>query len=583
MPQRELKVDRVNHFTSQPRCGIKHAGTAKPDHDVPFYRSEDLGNLERLERLDRRGNDALLSPADTQTQAALPAAGAASRMLLALLVSGALVIGSFIWQGHYGFNIGDEGFLWYGVQRVQAGELPILDFMSYDPGRYYWSAALTGLLHDDGIMALRATLAVFQLLGLFVALLLLSRGKSRLDATLLILAAIALLAWMFPRHKLFDISLSIILIGILTLLVQHPSRRRFFLAGAGVGLVAVFGRNHGVYGVAGILVVIIYLACRQLSVAALMSGLAYCACGIAVGYLPILVPIAAVPGFAAAFWESIRALFEWGASNLPLPVPWPWLVPITQLPLATAAADVLTGMLFIAIIAFGVCSLLWIIRQALRQRPVAPEFVACSVLALPYAHFAFSRADVGHLAQAIFPLLIGVFVLLKDWPHKARWIAASAIASVSLMIMLPLHPGWDCRMNRCATADVSGSVLTFDLDTANSLAILKRAVELYAPNGRSFVAAPLWPGAYALFKRKSPMWESYALFPRGSEFERREIERIKLAKPGFVAVVDIPVDGRDALRFRNTHPLIERFIRDNFDPMTMGDWPPDVYQFYKSR
>ena len=550
---------------------------------MPFYRSEDLGNLERPERLDRRGNDALLTAVDSQTQAALPAAGPASRMLLALLVSGALVIGSFVWQGHYGFNIGDEGFLWYGVQRVQAGEVPIRDFMSYDPGRYYWSAAVTGLLHDDGIMALRAAVAVFQLLGLFVALLLLLRGKSGLDATLLILAAIALVAWMFPRHKLFDISLSIILIGILTLLVQHPSRRRFFLAGAGVGLVAVFGRNHGVYGVAGILGVVVYLACRQLNIAALMSGLAYCACGIVAGYLPILVLIAAVPGFGAAFWETIRALFEWRATNLPLPVPWPWLVPVTQLPLATAAADVLTGTLFIAVIGFGVCGLLWIILQALRQRPVAPEFVACSVLALPYAHFAFSRADVSHLAQAIFPFLIGVFVLVKDWSRKARWIVAFAMAGVSLVVMLPLHPGWDCRMNRCATAAVSGSVLTFDLDTANSLAILKQAAELYAPNGRSFVAAPLWPGAYALFKRKSPMWETYGLFPRRSEFERREIERIKRAEPGFVVVVDIPMDGRDELRFRNTHPLIERFIRDNFDPVTIGDRPPDVYQFYKSR
>jgi hypothetical protein len=29
--------------------------------------------------------------------------------------------------------------------------------------------------------------------------------------------------------------------------------------------------------------------------------------------------------------------------------------------------------------------------------------------------------------------------------------------------------------------------------------------------------------------------------------------------------------------------LIEQFIRDNFDPVPMGDWPPQLYQFYKSR
>jgi hypothetical protein len=504
-------------------------------------------------------------------------------MLLALLVSGALVIGSFVWQGHYGFNIGDEGYLWYGVQRVQAGELPILDFMSYDPGRYYWSAALTGLLHDDGIIALRAAVAAFQLLGLFVALLLLLRDKSRLDGILFGLAAITLFAWMYPRHKLFDISLSIILIGVLTLLAQQPSRRRFFLAGVGLGLVAIFGRNHGVYGAAGIVGVIVYLACRRLNGRTLLAGLAWCGCGIVVGYLPILVLAAAVPGFAAAFWDGIRAIFQRG-TNLPLPVPWPWLVPVTELPPSTAAADVLTGVFFIAIAGFGISSMAWIIRRALRQRPVPPEFVACSVLALPYAHFAFSRADVGHLAQAIFPFLIGVFILLKEWPNRARWLVAFAITGASLWVMLPLHPGWDCRVTQpCVTADVAGNPLTVDTGKAGVLAMLRSVADEYAPNGRNFVVAPLWPGAYSVLKRRSPMWEIYALFPQGDEFQRREIERIKAAKPGLVLILDVAMDGREDLRFRNTHPLIDQFFRDNFDPVTIGNWPPQTFQFYKSR
>jgi hypothetical protein len=522
-------------------------------------------------------------PANAQSQTSLPAARLAPRALLALLVSSVLVIGSFVWQGAYGFNIGDEGFLWYGVQRVQAGEVPILDFMSYDPGRYYWSAALMRLLQDDGIMALRGAVAAFQLLGLFVALLLLLQDKSRFDAALFTLAAITLLTWMYPRHKLFDISLSIVLVGVLTLLVQQPSRRRFFFAGVAVGLVAVFGRNHGVYGVAGILGAVLYLACRQRNAAGLMPGLACCAGGIAVGYLPILVLVASDPGFAAAFWESIRAILERGATNLPLPVPWPWLVSVTQLPPATAA-DLLTGVFFIAMLAFGVCSIPWIVRQALRQRPVPPELVASSVLALPYAHYAFSRADVGHLAQGIFPFLIGVFVLLKDWPNKARWIVALVMTGASLTVMLPLHPGWECRVSQqCVAADAAGNVLQVDPNTASVLAMLQSTVDQYAPNGRSFVATPLWPGAYALLKRKSPMWEIYALFPRGDEFQRQEIERIKAAKPGLVLILDVAVDGRDDLRFRNTHALIERFVRDNFDSMTIVNWPPQVFQFYRSR
>jgi hypothetical protein len=440
-----------------------------------------------------------------------------------------------------------------------------------------------GLLHDDGIIALRIAVAAFQLLGFFVALLLLSRDKSRLDLTLFTLAAITLLAWMYPRHKLFDISLSIILIGILTLLAQQPSRRRFFLAGLGVGLVAVFGRNHGVYGVAGIVGVVIYLACRRRNVGTLSADLAWCGCGIVVGYLPILILAAAVPGFAAAFWDGIRAILQRG-TNLPLPVPWPWLVPVTQLPPSTAAADVLTGVFFIAIVGFGLSGMAWIIRQALRQRPVPPEFVACSVLALPYAHFAFSRADVGHLAQGIFPFLVGVFILLKEWPNRARRLLAFAMTGASLWVMAPLHPGWECRVTKpCVTADVAGDVLTVEAGMAGALAMLRSVANEYAPNGRNFVVAPLWPGAYSVLKRRSPMWEIYALFPRGDEFQRREIERIKAAMPGFVLILDIALDERDDLRFRNTHPLIDQFFRDNFDPITIGSWPPPVFQFYKSR
>jgi hypothetical protein len=518
-------------------------------------------------------------PAMMSTQRPAPATTLTSRVLIALLFSTAFVAGSFVWQGRDGFNMGDEGFLWYGVQRVLAGEVPILDFMSYDPGRYYWSAALMHLMHDDGIMAMRGAAAVFQLLGLFVGLLLLLRPKSRLDVPLFTLAAITLTVWMYNWFKVYDSSLCLVLIGILTFLVQEPSYKRFFFTGVTIGLVAVFGRNHGVYGVAGVLGVVIYLACRQRSLRGLISGLACFACGIVLGYLPILFMLVAVPGFAAAFWESIRFVTDQGATNLTLPVPWPWLVSVRRL-----YPDLLIGILFVAILVFGILGILWVLRQALLRKPVAPPFVAASMLALPYAHYAFSRAELFHLALAVYPLLIGIFILAEDLPKRRRMQGALGAAGVSLIVALPHNTGWNCRiLERCVTMEVGGNTLRVQPLIAGFITMLRSVTEQYASDGRNYLVTPLWPAAYALFDRKSPTWDSHALFPRNKEFELQELDRIKAAKPSFVMLLDQAVDGREDLRFRNTHPLIEQYVRENFDPMTIENFPPPTFEFYKRR
>jgi hypothetical protein len=505
-----------------------------------------------------------------------------SRALVSLAISCAIVTGLFFWQGWQGFNLYDEGFLWYGAQRVIAGEVPLRDFQSYDPGRYYWSAALMTLWGDSGIVALRAAAATFQVAGLTIALLLIAGSNRRLNALMMILAAITLSVWMYPRHKLFDITLSIALMAALAVLVRGASRKACFAAGVAVGLVAFFGRNHGVYGVAASIGVIAYLASRE-NAFRFLADLAAWAAGVAVGYLPMLAMIVFVPGFATAFWQSVLFLFEIKTTNLPLPVPWPWLVPVTTDFPIEAARDFLAGMFFVAILGFAVLGIAFIIQRRLRHKPVAPELVSCVFLSFPYAHFAFSRPDIGHLSVGIFPLLIGCLVAMRDLRAWLKWTLAVLLTAASLFIMLPQQPGWDCRVVRdCIETDVAGSNLNVDMASANSLRILKELVGSYSPGGRSFVVTPFWPAAYAIFSRKSPTWEIFALFPRSEAFQLQEIEQIKKANPGFVLVWDYPLDGNEDLRFRNTHPLIDQFFRNYFDRL------PDTalnlgYQIYKSK
>lgn len=497
-----------------------------------------------------------------------------------LLLAAGLVLALFLWQGHQHFELSDEGFLWYGAQRVMVGEVPIRDFMAYDPGRYYWSAAFMGLWGDNGIMALRGAVAIFHAIGLFVGLGLLSRSTTKPNRLLWLLAAITLVVWMFPWYKLFDISLSIALVGALSFLVKQPSAGRCFLTGLFVGAIAVFGRNHGVYGVAGSLGVMAYLAIRRENGLGLAKTFAIWAAGVVIGYLPILIMIAVVPGFAVAFWESIRFLFEINATNLPKPAPWPWLVPLGTMPPLTAARDMLLGLFFIAFVVFGVLGIGWVIRQRLRQKPVSPVVVASTFLALPYAQYAYSRADLTHLALGIFPFLIGSFVLLESQPAKIKWPFALLLCGASLLLMVPLHPGWQCYASQqCVEADVAGSTLKISPTVVVELEMLKNVEAQFAHGDRTFIVTPFWPGAYAVLKRKSPMWEIYALFPRTEAFEHAEIERIKTATPGFAIIIDIPLDEREELRFRNTHPLVNKYIREQFARLD-GFTPDPPYQLY---
>ena len=502
--------------------------------------------------------------------------------LYTLAISGLVVWLSFIWQGNKGFNLWDEGFLWYGVQRVLLGEVPIRDFMSYDPGRYYWTAALVSVFGDNGIMSLRTAVAAFQALGLFVGLFLVAQSekiKGRLDIVFLLLSATTLVVWMFPRHKLFDISISILLIGVLTYLIKKPTPRRYLIAGVCVGLVAVFGRNHGLYGAIASIGVLIWLSINNSSGPGLMKTVVFWATGVVIGYLPIILMVVLIPGFANAFWEGVRFQLERGGTNLSLPIPWPWTVNFSAASVGGAIRGVLIGLFFIGTLIFAALSIVWVVFRKFKGKPVPPSLVASAFLAFPYAHYAFSRADVGHLAHGVYPLLVGSLVLLISARPRIKWPIAAALCGASFWVMHVFHPGWQCLSSKqCVDVEVAGKTLQIDPGTANDIALLRQLNDQYAPNGESFIATPFWPGAYALLERKSPMWANYALWPRSEAFQKNEIERIKAFKPAFVFILDLPLDGRDDLRFKETHPEIYKYISENFDILPTTNNP--VYQIY---
>jgi len=244
---------------------------------------------------------------------------------------------------------------------------------------------------------------------------------------------------------------------------------------------------------------------------------------------------------------------------------------------------VLIGCTFLSLLVVGAGAIIFGVAGRLRRREHSPGLVASACFILPYAHYAFSRADVGHLALGIFPLLLTLLILAGSLRPMLKWISLAALLGASALIMVPAHPGWQCGSNACVDLQVGGDKLLADRGTASDVTLLRRLAHDFAPQGGSFVATPFWPGAYAVLGGRSPVWEIYALSPyRTPEFERTEIERIRAASPGFVVVVDTPLDGRDELRFRNTHPLMTRYFSEQFDRVSGYSDNPD-YWIYKKK
>lgn len=471
----------------------------------------------------------------------------------------------FIWQSHLGFDLADEGFLWYGAQRVILGEVPIRDFPSYDPGRYYWAAILMSVYGDNGIVALRVAAAIFQAIGLYISLFLISFHVKKISILYLLISGILLTLWVFPYYRSFDISLCMAAIAALTFLIINPTKERYFLTGLFISLIAFFGRNYALYSALACLGVIFWISLNQLSSIAFKNGFIYWCAGLLVGFLPIIIMLLFIEGFAISFWESVAVHSQSKATNITLPIPWPWELNFLSIGIVRAVRGVMIGCLFIALLAIPILIISLMAFKKLANLSLSPVFVAAIFAALPYAHYAYSRADEVHLALSLMPIIIIVLIVAATQKVSIKWCVMLWALMISLFVVLPFHPGWQTyRDGNFIDLDISGDIIKIHPSVKKQIDTFSAINARYGKKGADFIVLPFWPSAYALMGKKSPIYDMCALHPRNQSFEQAEIARIKSANISFIHIWNEPVDGREDLLYRNIRPLVYNYIRNNF-------------------
>ncbi len=497
----------------------------------------------------------------------MPALGLA---LLAVILS----VGWFWVDGDVGLNLADEGYLWYGVEAVARGEVPMRDFQAYDPGRYLWGAAWRRVLGSD-LVSLRLSCVFFQCLGVTAGLL----AAWRLSRHWLFLLTTGLLlcVWMQPRYKCFEQSIALMALYAGVLLLERPTLQRHLGVGIFTGLMAVMGRNHGVYCLVAF-ALLIALVAQGHGLRAWFVGPLVWIVGIVVGYLPQLLMLKVVPGYWPEFQRYLVAILAKG-SNLPVAVPWPWRVDMA-LPNWRWLSAMLEGSLFVTLLVFLALALVRVFRlksESLTDRRV---LAAATCVTLPYAHFAFSRADIVHLGHAMPTLAIGLLAAAFTAPVGWMWkVAAPALLAVAVATNL-FQTGLGQKIfpppGGTRVMEVRGRAMTVGTEEARLLECgAKLTGELAGPDER-ILFLPNLAGLYPSTERRSPIRHLYFIFPTELNDESTTIREIEEARVQWVMLRDYATDGRDDLRFRNTNPLMFAHLNRYFAPFQMEGMPPDT-------
>ena len=481
------------------------------------------------------------------------------------------ITGLWFWlTWRYGFDLADEGYYWYGAQRILRGEVPMRDFASYDIGRYYWAASFMRVVGDDGILAARLGAAVYQALGTFLGVyvcLLTLRQQGVVRWVFALLVACTLTVWVLPYYKVYDHATSILIVALLVLMLKVAKPTAWLMAGVGLGVAAMMGRNHGVYGAVAASLVIVVLLIKAPSRRAVIGLVGYFVVGVVLGFAPTLVMMFLVSGFAGAFLDSIVAMLRYGATNIGLPVPWPWTAKVSGIGFLLAAVRLSVGLGFVFLLVFPVVGLLMLARRRFNLTGNANIVLFAAIAAsIPYAHYSFSRADVTHLSLGILPAVMGLLAAIGAMKGLRPLALAAGALAVSLLTVSDSNAYLSARAlkQKLLQTNIGGQQIWMFPGVYERLQAATKALASQAGGAGKFLALPDLTSLYAIYRAKMPLWEIYSLIPRDNEFEAREIKRLELFVPELVLLSDHALDGKPEFRYSQMHPLIYAWILSRY-------------------
>ena len=339
--------------------------------------------------------------------------GKFSRTVPAVLMAFGVSLFFHLMQSDAHLNWADEGFLWYGVQQTALGHVPVRDFQSYEPARYYW-CVFWQKFFGQGLLGLRHAAWLFQALALSCGALALQRAlKSR---AALLMALIVSVLWQFWAFRYFDSGYPILAIFFAVRFLERPTFRRYFAAGVFAGFSSLWGLNHALYVLAAFYALAVFGdvkgAVEQPSKKRLVL-----AAGVTAGLLPLAGMLLFIPGlceeYLKHFW-GLAHLLSSGSTDIRTRIQWPWTLHWDDL--AKAMPDRFTctvqywnlwakGATVIKLILFYGLTFWAVLRLKKEELSRNALLAAAYFVGFFYLNQVFARSDITHLGEGVFRCL----------------------------------------------------------------------------------------------------------------------------------------------------------------------------------
>jgi hypothetical protein len=499
-----------------------------------------------------------------------------------LLVTVLLSTVWFLFQGNVGFSLWDEGFLWHNIQRTFEGDIPIRDFRSYDPGRYYWGAFWFHIL-GPGIMTQRYAMYILQMVGLFFGILALRRVIA--SKWLLIPISGLLLLWMYPSYKVVIHSLIMIAVFAAVSLIEKANLRRHFGIGVFIGIVTCIARDFAAYFFLSFLALIGFIEFRERS-NDLVRKYAIWAIGILIGYLPIIAMLIFIPGFDSSYIDSVLRIFTPYSPVKPLPIPWPWRTLTADISLST----LLLGVAYIILWAFYLSSAFFISVSKDNSCKRNPLWVACFFIGAPVLFHINGRADFSHFAEGVHPLLIGLIAVAVPAIRKKNRTSLTVtsvalIALLTLVLISSLEVSMALRkvmiimggQRQLVATKIGVDTIWVNQEQAKYIEFVREFAADQLKPDENILIAPFNAGFYPILKRHAPIWDAFPIHDAPVKEQEQSIRDLQMHNVRWAIVADYPLDGIEKRRFSKTHPILWNYLVNNFEKIDSSGLPKETY------